>query len=166
MDKKTQDIQSGFSMIELVVATAIFSMGLGSLSIMLLASVHGTAEARHRTVATTQANSLAEMIALQSDAFDHHINPPGADMPACSEDFCTGDSPATSDLQSWQSQLALELPGASGLVCRDGTPDDGSATDSSCDGSGALVVKVFWSEARHEQAEDKGRRRVVSRLPW
>lgn len=166
MKRKSPPNQTGFSMIELVVATAIFSMGLGSLSILLLASVHGTAEARHQTVATTQASSLAEMIALQSDAYGHSVNPPGAHSPACSQDFCAGNHAGSSELQAWREHLARELPGASGMVCRDSTPDDGNATDTSCDGNGGLVVKVFWIEARHEKAEDQGRRRVVSRLPW
>lgn len=151
-------------MIELVLATAIFSMGLGSLSLMFLASVHGTAEARHRSVATTQASSLAETIVMQSDAFGHYVYPQGAE-PACEWGPCSG-AMAASDLQAWQNHLARELPGAHGVVCRDGTPDDGNVTDPSCDGGGTVVVKVFWTESRHEQAGDKGHRRVVSRLPW
>ena len=158
--------QSGFSLIELAVATAVFSMGLGSLSMLLLASVHGTTEARHRTVATTQANSLAEMIAMQSDAYGHYVNPPGPEALACSEDFCRDEALAASNVLSWQGRLDQELPGSTGLVCFDSTPDDGDSTDPSCDGGGALVVKIFWTESRHENAEDGGQRRVVSRLTW
>jgi type IV pilus assembly protein PilV len=166
MRKHRRDFQSGFSMIELALATAIFSMGLGSLSMMMLAAVHGTAEARHRTVATTQATSLAEMIAMQSDAFGHYIDPPGAEMLDCNEYFCQDEAMAAANMLSWQRHLARELPGSNGLVCRDSTPDDGNASDPSCDGGGALVIKVFWNESRHENSEDGGQRRVVSLLPW
>lgn len=154
-------------MIELVVATAIFSMGLGSLSLLLLASVQGTAEARHRTVATTHAESLAEMIALQSDAYGHDVFGPSAAAAAvCNGVVCQNPALAGDELESWREQLARELPGASGLVCRDRTPDDGNVYDPACDGGGALVTKVFWTESRHEQDEDRGERRVVARLPW
>ena len=153
-------------MIEVAVATAVFSLGLGSLSMMMLASVQGTAEASHRTAATTQAYSLAELIAMQSDAFGHYIDPPGAAAPACNADFCTDEAIAADSIQAWQRHLAREVPGANGLVCRDSTPDDGNASDPSCDGNGALVIKVFWTELRHENADDGGQRRVVSRLPW
>jgi Tfp pilus assembly protein PilV len=154
-------------MIELVVATAIFSMGLGSLSLLLLASVQGTAEARHRTVATTQAESLAEMIALQSDAYGHDVFGPSiTGAISCNGVTCEGAAFAGDDLESWRRQLTRELPGASGLVCRDRTPDDGKADDPACDGGGALVAKVFWTESRHQQDEDGGERRVVARLPW
>ncbi len=166
MSNFRQRLQTGFSMVELAVATAVFSMGLGSLSMMMLASLHGTAEARHRTIATAQANSLAEMIAMQADAYDHYVNPPGADALACNEDFCRDEALAASNMLSWQGRLGQELPGSAGLVCFDSTPDDGTIKDPSCDGGGALVVKIFWTESRHENAEDGGRRRVVSRLPW
>jgi len=166
MSKNMQGLASGFSMIELALATAVFSMGLGSLSMMLLASVQGTAEARHQTVATTQAYSLAETIAMQFDAYGHYIDPPGAEESGCNEDFCRSEALATVNMADWQRQLSREVPGSYGLVCRDGTPDDGSASDPACDGNGALVIKVFWTESRHAKAEDGGQRRVVSKLPW
>jgi type IV pilus assembly protein PilV len=166
MNKHKRGYQTGFSMVELAVATAVFSMGLGSLSMMMMASVQGTAEASHRTVAATQAYSLAELIAMQSDAFGHYINPPGEGVLDCNEDFCRDEALASANMLAWQSHLARELPGSDGLVCFDSTPDDGSASDPSCDGSGALVVKVFWTETRHQNAPDGGQRRVVSRLPW
>jgi type IV pilus assembly protein PilV len=145
--------QSGFSLVELSVAMAVYSMGLGSLSMMLLTAIYGTTEARHQTVATIQASSLAEMIAMSSDAYGHYIHPPVSDM-------------AIGNMNFWQTQLRNTLPGGDGLVCRDSTPDDGNADDPSCDGSGAVVIKVFWAESRHEDPEDSGQRRLVSRLPW
>ena len=145
--------QSGFSLVELSVAMAVFSMGLGSLSMMLLTAIYGTTEARHQTVATIQVSSLAEMIAMSSDAYGHYIHPPDSDM-------------AIGNINFWQTQLRNELPGGDGLVCRDSTPDDGNSGDPSCDGSGGVVIKVFWAESRHEDPEDSGQRRLVSRLPW
>ena len=166
MGKDMRISQTGFSMIELTLAVAVFSMGLGSLSMMMLASVQGTAEARHSTVATTQACSLAEMIAMQSDAFGHYVNPPGTEMPACDDDFCRGGALAAANMSAWNRQLSREIPGSNGLVCRDSTPDDGDTSDPACDGNGALVIKVFWTEPRHRKDADDGQRRVVSRLPW
>lgn len=161
-----QRFQSGFSMVELVVAAAVFSMGLGSLSMMMLASIHGTIEARHRTIAITQANSLAEMISMQSDAYGHYINPPGSGSLNCDENTCQGENMAGANMLAWQRHLAAAVPGSIGLVCRDSTPDDGDASNPSCDGRGALVVKVFWTEHRHQDAPDGGQRRAVSTLSW
>ena len=158
--------QSGFSLVELSVAMAVFSMGLGSLSMMLLAAIHGTAEARHETAAMIQVESLAEMIALNSDAYGHYINPTDSGIAGCDDDNCSGEAMAAFDMASWQSRLRDELPGGTGVVCRDSTPDDGSAIDPLCDGSGTVVIKVFWTEPRRRNPEDDGLKRLVSRLPW
>jgi type IV pilus assembly protein PilV len=157
----------GFSLIEVTVAAAIFSMGLAGLSMLLLTAVMGTAEAGHQTVASTKASSLAEMIALNSDAMGHYVNPlPPDNGSVCIDDVaCSGQQMASAELGAWQQELADELPRGNGLVCRDSTPDDGHAADAACDGAGGLVVKVFWLESRHLNDEDGGLRRLVARLP-
>jgi len=159
--------ESGFSLIEVTVAAAIFSMGLGGLSLLLLTAVMGTAEAGHQTVASTKAGSLAEMIALNSGATGHYVNPlPPDDSSVCIDEVvCSGEQLAVAELGAWQQELADELPRGNGLVCRDSTPDDGHAADAACDGAGGLVVKVFWQEPRHLDKEDGGLRRLVARLP-
>lgn len=158
--------ESGFSLIEVVIAAAIFSMGLGGLSLLLLTAVMGTAEASHQTIASTRASSLAEMIAMNSAASGHYINPLPQAEPCRLGDECSGGQLASADLNYWQRNLARELPRGNGLVCRDSTPDDGHSADPACDGSGNLVVKVFWMETRHQDDEDGGLRRLVTRLPY
>jgi type IV pilus assembly protein PilV len=164
--KRLKGSHRGFSFIELSVATAVFSMGLGSLSLMMLAAVQGTAEARHHTVATSQADSMAEMIAMSADAYGHYVFPPDSELVPCDEGSCRGETMATENTAFWQEYLRGELPGGGGLVCRDSTPDDGNLDDPSCDGSGSVVIKVFWEEPRHRNAEGGELRRVISRLPW
>jgi type IV pilus assembly protein PilV len=163
--KKRNSCESGFSLIEVIIAAAIFSTGLGGLSLLLLTAVMGTAEASHQTIASTRASSLAEMIAMNSVASGHYINPiPGAG-PCMVDDECSNEQLASADINYWLEELARELPGGSGLVCRDSTPDDGHSADPACDGSGNLVVKVFWMETHHQDDEDGGLRRLVTRLP-
>lgn len=158
--------EPGFSLIEVTVAAAIFSMGLASLSLLLLTAVMGTAEAGHQTVASTKASSLAEMIALNSDASGHYVNPAPFLEPACLVGMaCTGEQMAVDEMGAWRQELADELPKGNGLVCRDSTPEDGHAADAACDGAGGLVVKVFWLETRRQDDEDGGLRRLVARLP-
>lgn len=157
---------SGFSLIEVTIAAAIFSMGLGGLSLLLLTAVMGTAEASHQTIAATRASSLAEMIAMNSAASGHYVNPLPNAGPCLVGDACGNELLASVDLNHWQRELARELPRGSGLVCRDSTPDDGHSADPACDGSGNLVVKVFWLETQHQDDEDGGLRRLVSRLPY
>jgi len=158
--------ESGFSLIEVMVAATIFSTGLGGLALLLLTAVMGTAEAGHQTIATTQASSMAELIAMNPAASGHYINPlPGAEACVIGDD-CGSDQLASAGMADWQRGLAGDLPGGSGLVCRDSTPDDGYSGNSACDGAGNLVIKVFWMERRHLDEDDDGLRRIVTRLPW
>lgn len=166
MKKRYGGSQTGFSLIELSVATAIFSLGLGSLSLMMLAAILGTAESRHHTIAASQAETMAEMIAMSSDAYGHYVYTVGEPAPVCTEALCPGQGLAAANLAHWLQTLRDELPGGDGLVCRDSTPEDGDPGNPSCDGKGPLVIKVFWKDSHHGKSATDGLRRVVSRLPW
>ena len=165
--KTTHIRHCGFSLIELSIASAIFSMGLAGVSLMLLTAIMGTAEAGHQTLAANSAGSLAELIALNTDAAGHFVNPQSADEGLCVESFdCSYAVMAAAEVGAWQRELAAGLPNGTGLVCRDSTPDDGYALDDACDGNGGLVVKVFWQEAFRPDVNDDGHRRLVARIPF
>ena len=158
--------QTGFSLVELTVATAIFSMGLSGVSMMLLTAVQGTADSRYQTVATAQASSLAEMILMNSDAVGHYIHSSPMNNHACHfDETCSPVDMAAAIMSDWRTQLRHELPGGVGLVCRDSSPNDGEPANSSCDGSGEPVVKVFWEEPGETAEGNRQIRRVISRLP-
>jgi type IV pilus assembly protein PilV len=158
--------RAGFSLIELTVATAIYSMGLGSLSLMMMVAVQGTTEAGHEGVAALQAASMAELILMNSGAIGHYIIEPGGDPPDCDGDLaCTAEEMAARTLQTWRDSLAVALPSGAGLVCMDGTPGDGDQADAACDGAGGPVVKVFWEIPDIEGEPDSGTGRQIARLP-
>lgn len=171
MEFRKNRVQRGFSLIELTVATAIYSMGLGSLSLMMLLALHGTGAARLDTMAALHAASLAEMIAMSSDAVGHYLNESAPVAGDCAHAApCSIDEMAAANLALWRGRLAADLPGGDGLLCLDGTPEDGAGDDPACDGSGGPVIKVFWeAPAEHQASEpvDSGSeaRRHVSRLP-
>ena len=156
----------GFSLIELSVATAIYSMGLGSLSLMMLLAVQGTTEARFETTATVQLSSLAEMILMNSDAAGHYAVDSGSDAEACDLGHpCSVEEMAAWQLATWRGRLASELPAGSGLVCRDRTPDDGHTEDFACDGEGGHVIKIFWQPPATAVEPDGANGRQHLRLP-
>jgi type IV pilus assembly protein PilV len=156
----------GFSLIEVMVATAVFSLGLGGLSLMMMTAAGGTSGAQHSTVASVSAASMGELILMNPSAIGHYINPPSTVVPFCDgSESCSPVDMALSHLGQWQYRLASELPKGSGLVFRDGTPDDGHAADPGCDGNGGLVVKVFWMDRRHQDDADGGLRRIVTAVP-
>jgi type IV pilus assembly protein PilV len=159
------NLQRGFSLVEVMVAAVVFSVGLGGLSIMLLTSVHGTVEAHNETTAAMQAASLAELILMNPAATGHYIHPP-ADLPAdcLSVESCSDASWAYGNLRRWQQELEQNLARATGLVCQDSTPDDGYSSEPGCDQTGPVVVKVFWDEPHHREEEAGGKRSIALSL--
>lgn len=153
--------QRGFSLIELAVSSAIYSMGLGSVSLLMLLALQGTTEARQESLARIEAASLAELILMNSDAVGHYALDPAGDAGPCDADNpCTPAEMAVANLAAWRQGLADGLPGATGLVCLDGTPVDGQPGDPACDGLGSPVVKVFW-----QRPDGAGYGRAVYTLP-
>jgi type IV pilus assembly protein PilV len=162
MRRRSRGSQSGFSLIELTIAAAIFSTGLGAFSLLLLLAIQGTMESGQQTIAVQHARSLAESVKLIPEAVSAFEHPaPQSECPVGSS--CSPGQMASSSILHWQRRLARQLPGGTGLICRDGTPEDGTASRPACDGGGQLVVKVFWTEP----GKDGGslERRAVSRLP-
>ena len=155
----------GFSLVELAVATALFSLGMGSLSLLYLLSVQGMLEARLQTTAVTYADSLSEMVLMAPDARQRFIRPASNGGANCSHSNpCTPEQITDSFMESWQGQLENALPNGGGLVCQDSTPLDGTVQDFACDGMGDVVVKVIWEESITQEGAPVAHR-VVSRLP-
>ena len=157
---------SGFSLIELTVATAIYSMGLGSISLMMMLAVQGTTDAGHDAVATSQAASLAELILMNPAAIGHYIEEVGGAAPDCGGgSVCTPEEMAAWHLQAWRDDIESLLPGGSGLVCLDSSPEDGDPADPACDGAGGPVIKVLWDIRESDDGTEPVLGRQVARLP-
>jgi type IV pilus assembly protein PilV len=136
----------GFSLIEVLIASTVFSLGLAGFTALLLSSIIGSAEARREGIASMAAASLSEQIRLNPVALDRYLDPPENISRICTGDkHCTPEQQADYDFRLWQLELADSLPSARGLVCRDETPEDGTKGNSQCDGTGPLVIKIFWN---------------------
>lgn len=130
----------GFSLIELSVATALLSMGLGGFSLLMALALKGTSDAGHQSLAAAQVSTMTELYLLSG-----HSAPP------------------TSDYQAWMDDISRWLPSGSGVLCLDSTPEDGDFEDPACDEMGHPVVKLFWQVPPDDG--DNGARRLVARLP-
>jgi type IV pilus modification protein PilV len=136
---------AGFSLLEVLIATTIFSLGMAGFAALLLASIISSAEARRESIASMAASSLSEQVRLNPDALDRYLNPPEYVTLICSgENLCTAEQQADYDFRLWQLELADSIQNARGLICRDETPQDGVEGNDHCDGTGPLVIKIFW----------------------
>ena len=136
---------SGFSLIEVLVASTVFSLGLAGFTALLLTSIIGSARARQEGMAAMAAASLSEQIRLNPVALNRYLYPPEYISRICSGNSqCTPEQQADYDFRLWQLELADSIQNARGLVCHDETPEDGIEGNSHCDGAGPLVIKIFW----------------------
>ncbi|MCP4044544.1 MAG: type IV pilus modification protein PilV [Gammaproteobacteria bacterium] len=143
---KFRPVSPGFSLIEVLIASTVFSLGLAGFTALLLTSIIGSAEARREGIASMAAASLAEQIHLNPTALDRYLNPPEYISRICTgNNSCTPEHQADYDFRLWQLELADSIKNARGLVCHDETPRDGIEGNSQCDGAGPLVIKIFWN---------------------
>jgi len=135
--------QRGFSLVEVTVAAAIFALGLGSLSLLLLLAVHGTIAPRSSTLASLYAHSLIESLRLVPGVEATSVAA-GESTECGPAATCSPADMAGSIMESWQARIGNGIPTGRGLVCRDSTLDDRAAPV--CDGSGQAIVRILWEE--------------------
>lgn len=141
----------GIALMEAMIAILLLSIGALGYAALQIKGLSASSSSMWRSKAGNLAYEMADrMRANRSGAVAGAYNALGApqavtDCGAAAD--CTPVRMALLDHWQWNATLANELPGGSGVVCLDATPDDGSAESSGCDGSGTmLAVKVFWSE--------------------
>lgn len=153
--------QRGFSLIEVMVAMLILAVGGAGLTLLLLTSIQGTAQAQERSMVTLQASELAQLIHANPSTLGHFIYA-AAEPVNCRDDIpCPTIDWASSHLQKWQQALEQSASRAQGLVCMDSSPLDGEPGELACDGTGEALVKIVWQEQARGQRTLETKRLVM-----
>ncbi len=156
---------TGFSLLEVLIASTVFSFGLAGFAALLLTSITDSAQARIQGVAAIAAVNLAEQIRLYPTALSRYLEPPETISKICAGNHpCTPKEQADYDFRLWQLELADRIPNARGLVCRDETPMDGIKGNNHCDGTGPLVIKIFWNGGRHNSPDGTNDQRFTMEI--
>lgn len=126
----------GLTLIEVLIALVVFSVGLLGLAGLQTMSLRFNTSAYYRTQATALAYGLADrMRANRQGALDGEYD---ADFetpaPACDGENVDGGTPAE-DLTAWRSALACQLPEGTGAVSRNGT---------------SFTISVQWDDSHGE----------------
>jgi type IV pilus assembly protein PilV len=122
---------AGFSMLEVLIALVVTSIGLLGLAALQATSLKLNHGSFLRTQATQHAHDLADRmranrVAALGGAYDLDFD---AASPA-------GAAVAPTDLRQWRAALGRELPSGNGAVDVDAT--------------GLAVIRVRWNDARGE----------------
>jgi len=151
--------QQGFTLIEILIAIVIFSIGLLGIAGLQVAGMRFTHGSQLRSTAVLQAETMADLMRANEFAVrEGYYN--AATMPTsfpvdCATSICNAEQRATYDLVTWNYTTAGMpreanqdvLPLGVGVVCRDATPNDGNSTNWACDNSGNVyAIKLQWRE--------------------
>jgi len=141
----------GIALMEAMIAVLLLSIGALGYAALQIRGLSASSSSMWRSKASNLTYEMADrMRANRAGAVAGAYNALGVaqvvtDCGAVAD--CSPVRMAQLDHAQWNATLANELPGGSGVVCRDATPDDGTAASTACDGTGnMLVVKVFWTE--------------------
>lgn len=145
--------QSGFSLVEVLVAALLLSIGLIGLARLQALSLGNTQNSFMRSQATALVYDLADRMRSNVPGSNANAYDPAsaAITASCrSTTGCTAQQLAANDLAEWNAAINAYLPMGQGWVCLDSTPNDGtSAASPQCDGGGTqFTIKVWWDNNR------------------
>lgn len=117
--------QHGFSMLEVLIAVLVFSLGILGLAGLLIFSIQSNHVAYLRTQATFLAHNMADRMSANpaglwggggtSDYTIAAIDPLGTAVPTCAAG-CAPAALATRDIAAWSQQLHTFLPAAAAKI--------------------------------------------------
>lgn len=151
----------GFTLVEILIAVVIFSIGLLGIAGLQVAGMRFTHGSQLRTTAVSQVESMADLMRANPFGVDKGFynvkdaDIPDATTPDCAALECTATERAAYDLKTWNypqedsivQSNADALPQGDGMVCRDSTPNDGASGAWECDNTGDIyAIKVQWEE--------------------
>lgn len=163
----------GFTLLEVLIAVVVFSIGLLGLASLQVMGLRLNHDSLLRTVATIQANDMADRMrtnvaATSLGATSPYNNPSkaatgnpnclGKDSSGNSADVsCDATQMARHDFYEWYANISgasattwypatiAALPSGDGVVCIDSTPNDGTPSAPACDGVIATAGKPIFA---------------------
>ena len=117
--------QSGYSLLEILIAIAVTSVGLFGLAGMQATGLKNNHSAYHRSQATVLAYDIADRMRANRSSINNYLSSymtlaqatsNGATVGCKSTSGCTTIQMAQNDLVEWNSDLTTALPGATGTI--------------------------------------------------
>lgn len=168
-------LESGFSLIEVLISIIILSFGLLGTVGLQAAALQANREARAQSTAGSLARELAEMMRGNKDiglltSSNPYIGDFSSPLAPATTAYClnvaTGTAAcadttaiANAQMTEWLSRVDSELPGARVRICVDSAPFDANGTPQwDCTGSGTgatTVIKMGWTRGSTNRAQTR-----------
>jgi type IV pilus assembly protein PilV len=139
--------QHGFTLIEVLVAMVVISLGLLGLAGLQVASLNNNQIAYHRSIASQQADDMADRIRANIDAVraGNFDNPTATSDPGCLDSDCSVSEMAESNFVQWNANIGLLLPDGIGTVqCAVGPA--ANCTTNTAGVNRVFDIRVSWTE--------------------
>lgn len=155
---KTYAPMRGFSLLEVLIALLIFSLGLLGMAGLMVVSVKTNQSAYLRTQASFLAQSMADRmranIAHVNDYNDTYSEATAGTDPCAAGATCAPAAIVERDKALWSRQLADSLPNAGAEIACDGNSLGVGAQLSAAPYSGMCTFTITWDESALESNED------------
>ena len=127
-----------FSLIEVLVSAAIIAVGLLGLASMQINALKNSRNAKLYISAVHLAKDMATRIRLNpaeaiNGTTSDYVTGTATENTNCTStstatnNFCSASQMALHDLYEWETTITANLSNATGVVCIDSTPEDGTA---------------------------------------
>lgn len=142
MAQRRQNRESGFSLIEVLVAVLVLAIGLLGLAALQASAVRFNHEAQLRSQAAFLAYDIADRMRVNPDP-GYNRNSFLDPRPNCDTEFTPdqGQTIAAQDLAEWDNFLACLLPGGEGRVALQLIQDPDDPDEQTI---GDVTVRVQW----------------------
>lgn len=157
MNAPGRNTQRGLSLLEVMVAVVVFSIGLLGVGALMTSAIRGNHTALQRTTAQTLASSMEARMARNSLSIwrgDYNGTYSGGGGPECETQFCDPAMMAAADGALWGQQIADALPGGSGTIACLNTAVLPAGTVGSPPYSGMCQITISWTELGDEGSAD------------
>lgn len=140
----------GYALLEALVAVVVASVGFIGAARLQTLGMKMNSSSQYRQKAVLLIYQMTDRVRANRTGFGAgNYDNPAVGSKACMEDVagCTPAELAVADMTEWSEDISGQLPGGSGAICVDSTPEDGTALAPACDGVGDLLaVKVWWTD--------------------
>lgn len=121
---------NGFSMIEVLVALVIISLGVLSLLRLVNGSLGNNLQSSYQTNANYLVATIADRMRLNPATNYVGVMPSGAAVAACHAAGCSRSDTANNDVYEWLKMITESLPAGTGVIS----------------GTGPYLVEITWKK--------------------